>query len=163
MSWDRLVELSIPSISTVDRLKRNEFNWIRGQIWGMFLLSFLVIIAVFKFVRSTFQNGGDSPWSGECILELIDVASLCIRLNGAMRKNDVANWIDMRVRRTSNDKFLMVRSLLLHYEFSDFMTCRQMRRKFLQVRHNCARWWCQLPVFPTRVINRKCKLLANGN
>ena len=57
----------------------------------MLFLNSLVIIAVFKLVRSTFQNGGELPWSGECILELIDDAFLGIRSNGGMRKNYVAN------------------------------------------------------------------------
>jgi hypothetical protein len=57
----------------------------------MLLLNSLVIIAVYKLVRSTFQNGGDLPWSGECVLELIDNAYLGIRSNCATHKNKVAN------------------------------------------------------------------------
>ena len=80
----------------------------------MFFLNSLVIITAFKLVISTFKNSGDLPWSGECILELINDASLGIRSNCATRKNDVANWVDMRVGTTSVDKFLMVRLLFLH-------------------------------------------------
>ena len=89
----------------------------------MLFLNSLVIIPVFKLVRSTFQNSSDLPWSGECILELIDDASFGIRSNCATRKNDVANRVDMRVRPTSVDKFLMVQSMFLKEEFSGLMTC----------------------------------------
>ena len=55
----------------------------------LFLLS--LAIAMFKLVRSTFQNGGGSPWSRKFILEFIDNALLGVRSNCAPRKDNVAD------------------------------------------------------------------------
>ena len=145
-------------------LVEKEWVWLDTGTNMMHAFSqFSCYIAVFKLARSTFQNGGDLPWSGECILEFVKDASLGIRSNCSTNKNNVANWADMRVRTTCVNKFLMIRLLFFHQELSNLATCRQPRRKFLRVRHNCARQWFQLPVFPTRVIYWKCKLSANGN
>ncbi len=117
---NRFVELPITCIRSINWLKGNEFERIRGQIRSMFLLLTTWYLAVLEFIGSTFEGRSYAPRSCKCKLKLVNNLSSRMRPDCPASKDDVANRINLQVRAARITVFAMISMLLLNEQFCNF-------------------------------------------
>jgi hypothetical protein len=160
---NRLVELPVPCICVIHRLKWDKLGWIWWQVRSVPFLVTFGIITVDKLIWCALQDGPHLPGACVCIPKFVDDAMLGIQPNCTSSKDDVANRVGVRIRAARVNKLTMVRALFLHQKLCDLTTCRQACRQFFWIWHNSAGQGSELPVQSAGEVDRKRKLLAEGN
>ncbi len=97
VSGDRFVKLPIMGVGAVDRLKRDQFNGVEGQVSGMLYLIFAWFVNMFQFVRRILQCGCNTPRAGVCKLQFVNNSAGRIGSDGTPGKHDVSDQVDLRV------------------------------------------------------------------
>jgi hypothetical protein len=91
VSGDRFVKLLITGVGAVNRLKREQFDGVGGQVGGMLFLLFAWFVNMFQFVRRTLQCGCNMSRASVCKLQFVNNSAGRIGSDGMPGKHDVSD------------------------------------------------------------------------
>ena len=132
------VELSITCICAIDRLERDEFERIRGQVRCVFLFFSAGLLTMLKFIGGTLEESSHAPRPCKSKLKLVHDLSSGVRPNCPSSKDDVANGINSWVWAARINVFSMISALLLNEQFCNFAADRQSGSKLFGAQDNSA-------------------------